>query len=40
MMRGEVEVTGPTEEIIVAELSLTANLRDELDVFAFWGKLR
>ena len=33
-------VTGPSEEITVASLSLTANLRDELDVFAFWGKLR
>ena len=39
-MQLDLEVTGPTEEIIVASLSLTANLRDELDVFAFWDKLR
>ena len=39
-MQLDLEVTGPTEEIIVANLSLTANLRDELDVFAFWDKLR
>ena len=39
-MQLDLEVTGPTEEIIVASLSLTANLRDELDVLAFWDKLR
>ena len=39
-MQPDLEVTGPTEEIIVASLALTTNLRDELDVFAFWDKLR
>ena len=39
-MQLDLEVTGPAEEIIVANLSLTDNLRDELDALAFWGRLQ
>ena len=39
-MISNVEIVGAPEEIVVANLNHVANLRDELDVLAFWGKLR
>ena len=36
----DVEVVGPMEEVHVASLNHVDNLTDELDVLAFWGKLR
>ena len=36
----DVQVVGPPEEIVVAALDHVGGLQDELDVLAFWGKLR